>query len=236
MVRNRGLDALVYLQGTEQSQSANQNQNIKNGRTRNRSASVAGGGLFSINNRIREAGFDYFPPVLSNVVNNLARNAPDMATITTAMVSTSKNNDVSNNTNAHDANVGTISIAANKTNDNNSTPSTSNIENNEIAGIDSNDTQNETSETNDDDDGNDMESFKENVMNIQNVIPLHNNFDPYRRLPNVPFNRKQRANSLFERSRPSLSSITEEDMQIPETNVSEKDAASMRKWMNIVFK
>lgn len=101
---------------------------------------------------------------------------------------------------------------------------------------------NEEDQENDENDEIDKEidNFVQNVKNtsIGSLAPIHNNFNPFRRLPNVPFSKRPRANSLFDSRRPSLDTVTEEDMNIPDesnNDISAKEAENIRKWMNKSF-
>lgn len=290
--RNRGLDALVYLQGTKQPRSANENRNINS-----RRASVAGGELFSINDSIREAGFDYFRPVLSNstqsttgmttdaiastsstttttkdMINshdkngmtstqNVSPNAINstlnginssdddtmntQSTSSIAMVSVSTTNGVINSqdddTMILTQGISSIAMASASTtngvivsqDDDNMASAHGSNENNDGAGIDESNVET-AKETNENDNRIEMESFKQNVKSAQNV--LQNNFNPYRRLPNVQFIRQERANSMYERQRPLLSSIIEEEEEIPQKHgISGKESDTIQKWMKKTF-
>lgn len=236
MIRNYKLDALAYLQSTKP------NCSIENGskKTLKRRASVAGGGLFSVQNRVQETGFDYLPRVLpnkrfgsiSNNANNIL-NIPNVSNgVAIAIRSTTYNE-------KHGGNSERIQNDQNELNGEANTLKS----NNGIKGLQPSNatTIAMTSIANEE---NEIENFVQNVRNssIDSLAPIpspiHNDFNPSRRLPNVPFSKRPRANSLFDSRRPSLHTLTEEEMNIPDepkTDTSAEEAENMRKWMNITF-
>lgn len=161
-----------------------------------RRSSVAGGSLFSIHNNVIEAGADYFLKI-PRATSVAVKNAVPQPTKSIAMVVTANGPNDTNDTNG--INIETTEQLADSVNMVNGSLSQSP---DGPAGPDVIDVPTVAT----------VNLVNEDAAVVSPVAMILNNFDPFRRLPNIPFAIKgrKRRNSMFELYNPSLDSILEE--------------------------